>query len=168
MTFKIDKEDWIEYGTVCEGQFVERVSNLLAQNHIKSFINPEKLNKPNGKYAYDLCIQLPCDLKTRTTVFWSSEKHGFKDYEYVVTLDVHDINRYNKIYPHLIIIFDVRYANPKKKMHSGVYYTPMERINQAIKTKKAKYHQRGEKGMSNNKDCYLFDVRWFTRVHNEI
>ncbi len=163
-----DKSAWCqEYGEAVESRFcVERMYEL----GMSSYMNIEKRQ---NKYAHDMFAVFQSDLKTvRTPFFKAQEMYGI-DPQYAVTINQKDIERYKKLYPNIIVIFDVLWdrTNCRKELDGKVYSVePMHKtyagfihdIRTAVMatgSKKVEYQGRVGDTNGNAKVSYVFDVR---------
>ena len=162
-----DKLSW------CEEFGEEKETNFLLQRNFAGttlWINPDKVN---NKYANDFVVHFPSDLKTvRTPLFMANEMYGI-DPQYAVTFNVKDGKRYAELYPNIIVVFDIRWEEPKNQMDiKGNLYRvePMELvvagflkdIKNAIlasDTQKIGYKRRVNDTQGNAKESFVFDAR---------
>lgn len=163
-----DKKAWCqEYGDKVENEFC--VSRLYELG-ISGYMNPEKRE---NKYVHDIFAIFKADLKTvRTPFFMAQEKYGI-DSQYAVTFNLKDGERYKKLYPNIIVVFDVlwdkynceKVINGKKyevvPMHK-TYAGFLEDIKNAIIScgkKTVEYQGRINDTNGNAKISFVFDVR---------
>lgn len=163
-----DKQAWCDqYGDKVESEFcVNRLFGL----GVSGYMNPEKLT---NKYAHDLFAIFKADLKTvRTPFFMAKEKYGI-DPQYAVTFNLKDEIRYKRLYPNIIVVFDVLWDRMNcKKVIAGREYEvkPMHKtyvgflqdIRNAITAcgkQTVEYKGRIEDEAGNAKVSYVFDVR---------
>jgi hypothetical protein len=165
-----DKSLWCERANDDELAFsVQRLFNLK----IAGFIN---LNKLEDKYTHDLYIQLQADLKSvRTPLFKSMELYGI-DPQYAVTFNLKDGQRYRKLYPNIVVLFDVKWDLTEKEIGGWLYkVNPMHEtyagflddIVRAIKksgNKKIEYQRRANDTAGNAKASWVFDVRGLQKI----
>jgi hypothetical protein len=140
-----DKTAWCEYGLKLEHQF-------LARGY------PVTLNdkKETDKYCHDFFIHLPCDLKSIKTRWEKSEELFGIPSDYAVSINQKDLQRYNDLYPNLVMILDVEW--------SGVYLVPVSYAIKLIKNgyaKKHEYKNRKNDMQGNAKISWIFDIREF-------
>ena len=160
-----DKLRWCEQGEHDEAVFaVGRLFQLSLAGHI----NPEKLT---NIYTHDLFVQFKSDLKTvRTPLFKSQQLYGI-DPQYAVTFNLKDGERYAKLYPNIVVIFDVRWEQTSmeiggqrysvKPMHQ-TYAGFLNDIRKAIMkagNRKIEYARRVDDSIGNAKASWVFDVR---------
>ena len=160
-----DKLTWCKKGEHDEAVFaVGRLFQLGLAGHI----NPEKLT---NKYTHDLFVQFKSDLKTvRTPLFKSQQLYGI-DPQYAVTFNLKDGERYAKLYPNIVVIFDVKWEQTSmeiggqrysvKPMHQ-TYAGFLNDIRKAIMkagNRKIEYARRVDDSIGNAKASWVFDVR---------
>ena len=162
-----DKLAWCDkYGTEAELSFA--VGRMHEFGH-PSYVNPLK---KTDKYTHDLFTILPSDLKTvRTPLFKAMGLFGI-DPQYAVTFNIKDGIRYSKLYPNIIVIFDVKWEEQLSMVIGGVRYEvkPMHQtyigflsdIRAAIEKsgkRKIQYARRKEDINGNAKESFVFDIR---------
>ena len=160
-----DKQAWCSHGEELEREFVNR---RLPSFNIGGGINP---HKSTDKYTHDLNIIFPADLKSvRTPLFKAQELYGI-DPQYAVTFNVKDQKRYTKLYPNIVVAFDVKWETTSMVIGSSVYEVlPMHRtyvgflrdIANAIKAsgcQQINYARRVDDTAGNAKTSWVFDVR---------
>lgn len=165
-----DKQAWCSAAEVEEREFV---GTRLPFFNLLGSINPAK---DTDKYAYDLNIVFPSDLKSvRTPLFKAGELYGI-DPQYAVTFNVKDQKRYTKLYPNIVVVFDVKWDTTCKVIGSNVYEVqPMHHtysgflrdIANAIKLsgcKQINYQRRVDDRAGNAKASWVFDVRHLHRM----
>lgn len=167
-----DKLAWCEkFGGETEFVFA---SKRMHEIGLPTFVNPAK---NQDKYTHDLYTIFPADLKTvRTPLFKSLELFGI-DSQYAVTFNVKDGTRYAKLYPNIVVIFDVEWktqcsmiigsknyqVQPMHQTHAGF----LQDIRNAIiksGNKKIKYSRRVDDESGNAKESFVFDVRNLQRL----
>ena len=166
-----DKLAWCEkFGDETERTFAtDRLFNL----GIASWPN---LEKRTNKYAHDLFCIFQSDLKTvRTPLFKSQELYGI-DPQYAVTFNLKDQERYNSLYPNIIVIFDIKWEVTEMELNNIIYkVNPMRvtvagflaDIKNAIKAdgnQKIEYKKRVNDDNGNAKSSYVFDARLLHRI----
>jgi hypothetical protein len=149
-----DKKAWCQHGSELEEKFVE------SQNFagVKLSMNPQK---QTDVYVHDILATFQADLKTIRTPFKTANRYGIPS-EFAITLNEKDIQRYRKIYPNIILFFDIDYPNYK-----GVRIAPISRILRLLDLNKAKRHEylnRVNDTSGNAKVSYVFDFRWFDEI----
>jgi hypothetical protein len=162
-----NKQAWCDkYGT--EAEFSFSIGRMHDIGH-PTFLNPAKRT---DKYTHDLFTIFQTDLKTvRTPLFRARELFGI-DPQYAVTFNVKDGIRYAKLYPNIIVIFDVLWEQQISMIISGVNYSvkPMHEtyvgflsdIRSAINLsgcKKIQYTRRINDTSGNAKESFVIDVR---------
>ena len=117
-----DKQSWCELGLQLEYEFLERGY-------------PVSLNKQKDKdkFTHDFMIHLPCDLKSIRTKWEKSQELFGIPSDYAISINQKDLQRYNDLYPNLIMILDVEW--------SGVYLAPVSYAIRLIKNGSAKRHE---------------------------
>lgn len=147
-----DKAAWCEAGAEAELAFVERMQ--AAGYRVR--MNPDK---EKDKYTYDLLLvwhgeERPADLKTRDTPFLKSKELYGIDSAYAVTLNVADCKRYAKLYPNIVIIFDVRYAE-------DVRIVTLDGLRDLYRDKRMPIHRyKTRDGEDGNKvESFVIDIR---------
>lgn len=149
-----DKKTWCELGEKAE----QRFAGSAFKSNVVVFPNPSKVTNP---FAHDFYIMQPADLKTIRTQFRTADRYGISP-DTAITLNVKDIERYTKLYPHIVLIFDIDYPNFK-----SVRYTTLREIKRAIKLGKAKLHEyqsRIDDVRGNAKSSYVLDALWFSEL----
>ena len=142
-----DKQYWCKEGEKKEKRFVE-TNKVIGWDIV---MNPGKVF---DKYAFDLTSACPCDLKTQETQWdLSYEMFGIPS-EQAVTLNQKDLRRYYRLYPNIIILFDVKHLGK-------VFMLTLSRAEKLIKQEKAHLHtykKRVNDQKGNAKASYIFDV----------
>lgn len=149
-----DKKAWCEAGAKSEMLFTEK----MLDSGFGVMCNPAKKGDP---YTHDFYLTLPSDLKTIRTRFRTADRYGIPPFS-AITLNVKDVDRYIKLYPHIVIIFDVDYGDYKR-----LCYAPLRQIYDLIKSGKAVrhiYQNRVDDKLGNARDSYVLDAEWFTRM----
>lgn len=153
--FLEDKDLWVALGEDYEDEFIR----YQEFDEVKITRNPEK---DSNQYSYDMRISMPCDLKTIRTEWRLSEKLFGIDKKTAISINVKDVNRYNQLYPNIVIVLDVQLPSYKK-----VHWTELTTINRLIRTglaKKHTYKNRVDDSKGNAKESYIFDVKWFAEM----
>ena len=145
------KHEWCQRGMQYEDDFVKGRSFV----DVDVRINPEK---DQDVFTYDMRIDMPCDLKTSRTPWRRSMEMFGIDPKYAVSLNRKDLIRYDKLYPNIIIILDIGYADYK-----ATHWTHLQDMKRLIKEEKVQLHKYKERAVGdefgNAKDSYIFDVR---------
>jgi len=150
-----DKSAWVKYGGALEKPFVE-------QAEIEGWrlaINPGKEANP---YTHDLVALIPSDLKTMDTQWKHSQKMFGIPPEYAVSINTKDFVRYERLYPNIIIILDVRWSGDR-------YTLTLDRVNKLINLGRAKKHyykNRVDDENGNAQSSYVFDLRHLDKIHD--
>ncbi len=163
-----NKKFWCEaFGLEVEKDFV---TSRLFELGIVGYINP---SKRSDKYTHDLFMTLKCDVKTvRTPFFKSRELYGI-DPQYCVTFNHKDGERYFRLYPNILVVFDVMWEkeNCKREVSGKVYEVEPMRLTaigflsdiwRAIQKNgghSVRYQRRILGDSGNAKSSFLFDVR---------
>lgn len=164
----INTEDKIAWCQAAEDDERDFVINRLPQIGLTGNINPAKAT---DRYTHDIHITLPADLKSvRTPLFKAQELYGI-DPQYAVTFNDKDGQRYAKLYPNLLIVFDVQWTTTSMEI-GGTRYTvqPMHAthagfladIRQAIVkdgNNRHHYSRRRNDQSGNAKESWVFDIR---------
>lgn len=155
-----DKAAWCEAGAKAEVEFARR----LRKFGFSGGINIEKDDDP---FAHDLFVTVPSDLKTvRTPLFMARELYGL-DPQYTVTFNVKDGQRYAKLYPNILVIFDVKWdvtewndkkVEPMHRTYAG-FLSDIRRAIKAAGVQKIRYQRRISDTGGNAKESFVFDVR---------
>ena len=167
-----DKLAWCEkFGTDTEFLFAV---NQMHEAGLPTYVNPAKKNE---KYTHDLFTIFPSDLKSvKTPLFKAQELFGI-DPQYAVTFNVKDGTRYSKLYPNIVVIFDIQWKDQCSMVLSGTKYEvqPMHHIyagflqdirSAIVKSgkKKIAYSRRVNDTSGNAKESFVFDVRDLQRL----
>jgi hypothetical protein len=165
-----DKLAWCEKGADAEALFtVGRLFDLGLVGHIN-------LEKASNKFTHDLFVQFKADLKTiRTPLFKAQEMYGI-DPQYAITFNLKDGERYAKLYPNIVVVFDVKWEQTTMNIGGFIYEVkPMHEtyagflndIRKAIMKsggKKIEYSKRVDDNSGNAKASWVFDVRELQRL----
>lgn len=148
-----DKEAWCNLGSKAEVRFAG--PNFSGVSVLQ---NPAKAE---NKYTHDFYMLMPADIKTIRTRFNTSDRYGIPSYS-AFTLNKKDVDRYKKLYPHIIVIFDIEFADFKT-----LRYAPLREIHRAIALGKAPLHEyqnRINDSNGNAKESYVMDAMWFREL----
>lgn len=143
-----NKQWWCDVGAEMEHEFVKR---KFSQVGVK--INPNKKDDP---YTHDLVIGLPCDLKTVRTPWKKSKEFWGIDPRNAVSINRKDLLRYARLYPNIIIIFDVNFENHNTVRWANLWM--MRRLKLEGKLHQHFYQARVGLNDGNAKSSYVFDV----------
>ena len=158
-----DKAAWADLGLSMETDFIARVVPKLG---LDITMNPAK---KQDKYAPDLVSSGKlADLKTQNTPFFTAGRYG-KDPGRTVTFNRKDLERYQKLYPDLLVYFYVRWDQLEYHGRSklsvaplhGVWKAGVGHIDGLIKRKQApehEYRRRREDVMGNAKSSFLLSL----------
>ena len=152
-----DKHAYCKLGERMERQFLTKSFDC----GLSFVMNP---SKHENKYTHDFFAMFPCDLKTQSTKFRTANRYNINS-DYAITINKKDIDRYNKLYPHIILIIDVQFPEYK-----STHYAPLFMLNRLIKKGSAKLHvyqERVNDTQGNAKESYVFDSRWFPAINPE-
>lgn len=146
-----DKDWWCTEGVRRENKFLREVS-------IRGWdiaVAPDKASNP---YHHDFQITAPCDLKSISTPFNTSQQKFGIPTEYAITINEKDFVRYAEKYPNIIILLDVQFPHTERRLFS----ITLPRARNLIQAKKAFRHtyiHRVDDKSGNAKASYVFDVR---------
>jgi hypothetical protein len=152
---KDDKQKWCEHGRELEDEFV------LRQRFIDVLIgmNPAKDDDP---FTYDMRIDLPCDLKSTKTPWRKAQEMFGIDPRYAVSINQKDLRRYARLYPNIVILFDVDYPEYK-----AVHWATLDMFRIMLEGGDMALHQYGARiddTQGNAKASYVFDVSKLPRL----
>lgn len=153
-----DKSYWVKHGSNAEAQF----AGPVFQSGCAVIANPAKLN---DIYSHDLFLMVPADLKTIRTPFRTADRYGISS-RTAITINRKDIERYEKYYPHIVLVFDISYPEFR-----SIRYAPLRDIRKAIKAGIARLHSyqnRVQDEHGNAKDSYVLDATWFAELGEKI
>lgn len=163
-----DKLAWCHAAIKEEHDFIQC---RLPEVGLAGVINPAKTQDP---YTYDLAVTFPSDLKSvRTPLFKAADLYGL-DPQYTVTFNDKDGRRYSRLYPNLIIIFDVKWETTSMEIAGRTYkVNAMHRtycgflcdVRRAVVADgchRIRYARRSGDTGGNAKESWAFDVR---RLH---
>lgn len=163
-----DKQAWCDAAEAQERAFAV---NRLFDLGLSGAVNVAKRADP---FTHDLFINFQADLKSvRTPLFMAKDLYGI-DPQYAVTFNIKDGNRYAKLYPNIVVVFDVNWAETEKELGEKVYRVNkmhetyagfLDDIRRAIMldgSKRIEYHRRTEDTQGNARSSWVFDVR---RLH---
>ena len=149
----MNKQEWCEYGLKWEKFFVKHITHL---HGLHAIMNPDKDENP---YAPDLIVngQL-ADLKHQTTPFFTADNP-----QYTVTLNKKDRDRYERLYPDIVIYFWVIWTTLEwydivVQPLSGVWRTTLKDIEFTD------LHWYNERTKENAQSSYLLDLRSFEKL----
>lgn len=161
-----DKVAWCRDAELSEREFVTgRLFDL-------GFSGSINLEKRNNKYAHDLIVSWPSDLKEITTPFFMAGELFNLEAQYAVSVNCNDMTRYRLHYPGIIVIFDVRWETTLQKECGGMLYEVdamhqthaglLDDIMRAVQkagNKKHEYKNRRGDTAGNATESWVFDVR---------
>ena len=113
--------------------------------------------KGQDKFAHDLIMGVPADLKSCRTPWRESASLFGIDSDYAVSLNDKDVVRYRELYPTINIIFDVAYPNYKATHMTDIWR--ILRIIDACEAHRHEYKNRINDTAGNAKISWIFDVR---------
>lgn len=151
-----EKQAWCEIGAKAEARLVSPVRDgcVLLPNPAKA----------HDKYAHDLLMLLPADLKTVRTRFNTAERYGIPARS-AITLNRKDVERYASMYPNLVVVFDVDFGDYKR-----IGFASIRAIQTWIKCGKAPEHaylHRVDDTQGNAKSSYILDAEWLVELGAE-
>jgi len=150
-----DKAWWCKHGEELERVFLDR-----RFDRVKIKRNPDKDGDP---FTYDMVMQGPCDLKTITTPWRKSMEFWGIDPRNAVSINRKDLRRYAKLYPEIMIVFDVRYPEHRTVRYAGLWM--MQRLLREGKLHLHEYLARMGSSDGNAKESYVFDVTLLPELH---
>jgi hypothetical protein len=156
-----NKLDWCKSGASQEELFVFLFGHTFGLK-----INPDKKNDP---YTVDLIHKKRgelCELKTRRTPFFMSQKLYGVPVQYAVTINRNDIERYTERHPSLPLYFWVwwdtclsGYGSTVKRMH-GLWGIRLEQLVELCTPDRLHcYERRKNDTQGNAKDSYVVSVK---------
>ena len=150
-----DKQKWCEHGRELEDEFVlrQRFVDVLIG------INPDKNSNP---FTYDMRIDLPCDLKSTKTPWRKAQEMFGIDPRYAVSINQKDLRRYARLYPNIVIVFDVDYPDYK-----ATHWATLDMFRIMLEGGDMALHQYGARvddTQGNAKASYVFDVSKLPRL----
>ena len=150
-----DKQKWCEHGKELEDEFVlrQRFVDVLIG------INPDKDSNP---FTYDMRIDLPCDLKSTKTPWRKAQEMFGIDPRYAVSINQKDLRRYARLYPNIVIVFDVDYPN-----YRATHWATLDMFKIMLEGGDMALHQYGARiddTQGNAKASYVFDVSKLPRL----
>ena len=152
---KDDKMVWVEYGRNLEDDFVDE----QMFDDVLIGINPAKDDNP---FTYDMRIEMPCDLKSAKTPWRKSQEMFGIDPRHAVSINQKDLRRYAKLYPNIVILFDVQYED-----YQAVHWATLDMMRMMLKDGSMSLHTYGARiddKQGNAKASYVFDVTRLPRL----
>lgn len=147
-----DKRSWCKLGEEHERDFLIRLFN----SGVSMIQNPAK---KHDKFSHDFFGMFPLDLKTVRTEFRTAGRYGV-DPKYAVTLNLKDVERYRKLYPNMIIVFDVMMEH-----YSGIHLVCLQSLLMRLdKLPIHEYQNRVDDMNGNAKASYVIDCRMFPKL----
>jgi hypothetical protein len=144
-----NKSWWVRAGAAAESSFAGPVFG----SGCAVIANPAKFENP---YSHDLFMMIPADLKTVRTQFRTADRYGISP-RTAITINKKDIERYERLYPHIVIIFDIDIPEFK-----STRYAALREVRKAINAGMAKLHvyqHRVGDVMGN-----VLDATWFPEI----
>lgn len=144
-----DKLGWCKLG---EQQEIEFINSHKFKDTVLC-INPAK---KLDKYTFDMRINMPCDLKTIRTPWIYAENKFCIDPKHAVSINQKDLRRYANLYPNIIIVFDVGFAEYK-----AVHFATIGHFKKMLEDgdlHKHEYIHRKNDTQGNAKISYVFDI----------
>jgi hypothetical protein len=151
-----DKQAWCQLGAAREEPFTRR--SFLG---CRFSMNPAKAH---DKYAHDLEMTVPSDLKTITTRFRMAESLYGISSRSAITLNAKDVERYRR-HPHMVIVFDIDYGDFRRTCKAS-----MPEIERLIRDGKARLHAYKDRvgdTAGNATESYVLDSLWFQPVKEQ-
>lgn len=152
---KDDKMAWVEYGRNLEDDFVDE----QMFDDVLIGINPAKDDNP---FTYDMRIEMPCDLKSAKTPWRKSQEMFGIDPRHAVSINQKDLRRYARLYPNIVILFDVQYED-----YQAVHWATLDMMRMMLKDGRMSLHTYGARiddRQGNAKASYVFDVTRLPRL----
>ncbi|WP_409522349.1 hypothetical protein [Nitrincola sp. MINF-07-Sa-05] len=160
-----DTEDrgwWYLHGEKLEEKFVSICRGKLK---INASINPQKID---DKTVPDLIVEgALADLKTQNTPFFTVSRYNM-DPRFTVTFNRKDYERYQALYPDIVIYFwldwtQTRWQKNEVEYLGGVFRLPFSAIVAMIESGAPEHHyvHRQSPEDRNAKSSFLLDVRTF-------
>jgi hypothetical protein len=152
-----DKVAWCRIGEDRERGFLTR-----RFRGCEFTLNPEKVV---NKYAHDLLVSQPCDLKSITTRFRMAESLYGVPSRSAVTINRKDLRRYADLYPNIVIVLDIDYGDFRRTCMTTLF-----QMRSLIEQGKAHLHQykdRIDDTHGNAKESYVVDSMLFQEVVEE-
>lgn len=158
-----DRGWWYLHGERLEERFVAICRDRLM---LTACINPAK---SHDKTAPDLIVEgALADLKTQNTPFFTSMRYKKMEPRFTVTFNRKDYERYQKLYPDIVIYFWIDWTqtawnNIQLDYLGGVYRLPFNKVASLIEkgAPEHKYQHRQAPGDRNAKSSFLLDIRNF-------
>lgn len=152
---KDDKAAWVEHGRKLEDDFVDgrEFDDVLIG------INPAKDDNP---FTYDMRIEMPCDLKSAKTPWRKSQEMFGIDPRYAVSINQKDLRRYFRLYPNIVVLFDVDYPE-----YRAVHWATLDLMRLMLDGGDMVLHEYGARmddRQGNAKASYVFDVTRLPRL----
>lgn len=152
---KDDKQRWCEHGRELEDEFV------LRQRFVDVLIGINQ-DKDSNPFTYDMRIDLPCDLKSTKTPWRKAQEMFGIDPMYAVSINQKDLRRYARLYPNIVIVFDVDYPDYK-----ATHWATLDMFRIMLEGGDMALHQYGARiddTQGNAKASYVFDVSKLPRL----
>lgn len=149
-----DKESWCAYGEELELEFLINSFN----SGLAVYRNPEK---SCNKYANDVFLVVPSDLKSVRTPFRTADRYGI-DPRYAITINEKDLNRYSEKHPMMLIVININH-----ELYRGTHIAQLGHLIKASQTGKAARHEyqaRVNDTHGNAKCSFVYDCRWFPSI----
>jgi len=157
--------DWCKKGESLEIAFLEQYGA-----EFKLILNPDKVIKPTVPDFVHTPSNRLADLKTQNTPFFSSKKLFGLDPQFAVTFNKIDLDRYQQLYPNILIYYSISWlatsivfdsgASIKVQPLSGVWGIRLENLLPLCGSQNLhEYKQRKNDTNGNAKDSYVVDLR---------
>lgn len=157
MTTTEDKLAYCRMGESLEYYFLERFVPRLCLDMVR---NPRKVVDPyspdllwDGQYA---------DLKVQRTPFFTAQRYGY-DPAFTVTFNRKDLERYQRLYPEIRILFYVVWIESSfrgisvPRVH-GLWWTDLLQLH-TLAQHEHQYQRRRNDQYGNARSSFLIDVR---------
>lgn len=108
-----NKMEWCRKGELLEDSFIGHYGSELGL-----IINPKKTIDPTVADFIHLPTNKPADLKTQNTPFFLSSRYNL-DPQYAVTFNKIDLDRYQSLYPNILIYYSVHWMVTKIVFDNG-------------------------------------------------
>ena len=161
-----NKMTWVQLGETMENEFLRRRFEGVLFS-----INPSREKRPwrqGLKWEHDFIVQTgklvrPCDLKSVRTPFRNAMDWFEMTPAELVTINEKDIVRYKRLYPKIVIAFDVNH-----EFNKGTWIVSLSRLEKAIADNDAKLHQyrtRSYDDSGNGVRSYILSLDWMTKLY---
>jgi hypothetical protein len=149
-----DKESWCIHGEELEREFLVKSFN----SGLAVYRNPQKVE---NKYANDLYVVMPSDLKSIRTPFRTANRYGI-DPRFAITINEKDLLRYKDKHPMMLVVLDI-----KHDLYTGLHIAQLGHLITASENGRAKRHEymaRINDVIGNARASFVYDCRWFPSI----